>query len=78
MDSKNGFLSKTIVGAIIGGLAFYFKGKGVDIDQEAMTQETLHAIDLAVAAFGAVLVVWGRITANKPIHFLPKWLGGGK
>ena len=73
-DSKNAIASKTIIGLAVLLISGYGRQKGIIIDEVGLTQELGAVVTTAGELFGAAMVVWGRLTANKPVHILPKWL----
>lgn len=74
-DIKNPFASKTVWGAILVVLGLLGRAFGVDVPKE----EISGVIELLGAnwenftqLFGAILAIWGRITANKKLGFFKK------
>ena len=65
MDTKFFLASKTILGTIIVLLKVY--GVTLPID-DGKISEVLDAIQVIV---GTVLIVWGRMTATKPLGIFP-------
>lgn len=70
MESKFALYSKTIIGLIVLVAGIYMPG----IDKDALSSELATIAEIAVQLIGAVLVVWGRVKADTPIHFVPKAL----
>lgn len=63
---KAWYQSKTILGAavMIGSVA---AGRfGVDVSPDIQV-DIVDALELAGTAIGALLTVWGRVTASKPV-----------
>lgn len=64
---KGAFKSKTIWGIIIAGLGTFEVGRRV-IEATGLTPETgIEFTDQALQGLGALLAVYGRIKADKPL-----------
>lgn len=68
MNDKPFWQSRTLIGAIITIMAALAGVVGYTIDVQVTTDLFL----LAIAGGSQLLVVWGRIKAEKPIRPLPR------
>lgn len=69
MDTKNFLASKTIWGVVVT-LAGVF---GVaDLLPENFADRMTDAINLGISLVGAVVAIYGRFKADKPVTVLPK------
>ncbi len=67
--------SKTLWGAIIMALPVLGPALGLDLSPEDVTsigEEGAGFIDKAFGAVGALLVIWGRVSASTKATLLPK------
>lgn len=72
--SKNALTSKTIIGLIVLLVCLYAQWNGTPVDAAALEADLITIAERATALVGSVLVIWGRFSAKKPLHILPKWL----